>query len=458
MFISIATTHRPATDLGFLLMKHPQHVHETELTFGRATVFYPEASEERCEAALILDVDPVGLVRGRGEGDGLLSQYVNDRPYVVSSFMSVALTRVFRTAMTGVSRERQEVADAAMPLEIRMSPLPVRSGVELVSRLFEPLGWQVQVERIPGKSGSSRYADVRLTGTMRLAVALGHIYVLIPVLDEEKHYWVGDDEVEKLLSRAEAWLPTHPERETIVRRYLKGRRNLMRQALARLAPEEAEVEARSTELALQQEEVLETPLRLHDLRLDTVTNILAEAGARVVVDLGCGEGKLLQRLVRDKRFEQIIGLDASVRELEKASARLKLDMATGPEEGRVTLLHGALTYRDERWHAADAAALVEVIEHMEPGRLPALEGVVFGAARPRLVVLTTPNAEYNALFPTLPAGEFRHKDHRFEWTRAQFQDWANGVAVRHGYDVSFSGIGEEHPEFGAVSQMAVFTR
>src|ERR1044071_6273607 len=128
MFVSIATTHRPATDLGFLLMKHPERAHLFDLNFGKAHVFFPEANAERCEAALALEVDTVGLVRGKGHGEGLLDRYVNDRPYAASSFLSVALNRAFRTAMNGESRERAELAATPIPLEVRVTPLPARGG------------------------------------------------------------------------------------------------------------------------------------------------------------------------------------------------------------------------------------------------------------------------------------------------------------------------------------------
>ncbi|TAJ23790.1 MAG: 3' terminal RNA ribose 2'-O-methyltransferase Hen1, partial [Nitrospirae bacterium] len=223
MFLSIATTHRPATDLGFLLMKHPERVHEVDLSFGKGVLLYPEANEDRCEAVLMIDVDPVGLVRGRGMSEGMLDQYVNDRPYAATSFLSVALNRVLRTAMTGVSRERPELAAAWLPLELRVTPLPARGGEALVRSLFEPLGWAVGLERIEGPGGASRYVDLKLTGQMRVADALAHLYVLIPVLDDEKHYWVGDDEVEKLLARGGAWLAGHPQKELIAKRYLKNR-------------------------------------------------------------------------------------------------------------------------------------------------------------------------------------------------------------------------------------------
>lgn len=456
MFLSISTTHRPATDLGFLLMKHPERVFDVELGFGKAVVFYPSASDAFCEAVLTLEVDPVGLVRGKGDGEGLLDQYVNDRPYAASSFLAVGLNRAFRTAMTGVSKERAELAAQKIPLTVTVCPLPLRGGEDLLATLFEPLGWTISFERIEGPHGPSRYLSLTLRSEQRVAEALSHLYVMIPVLDDDKHYWVGDDEVEKLLAKAGAWLAAHPARELIARRYLK-RRRLARAALERLASED-QVELEAPEVRQSREEAIEAPVRLNDLRLDAVVEALGASGAKVVADLGCGEGRLLGRLMRDRRFEKIFGVDASSRALEMARDRLKLDMAGGPKRERVTLLHGALTYRDVRWAGADAVSLVEVIEHLDADRLPALEKAVFGVAKPKHVIVTTPNVEFNVLFETLAAGAFRHPDHRFEWTRAEFRVWADDIAQRHGYSVSYSGIGEEHPVHGTPTQMAVFSR
>ncbi len=458
MFLSIATTCQPATDLGFLLHKHPDRVHETELAFGKAYVFYPEATEARCEAALVLDIDPVGLVRGRGTGEGLLDQYVNDKPYAASSFMSVALTRALRSAMAGNSKDRPELAARDIPLEATITPLPARGGETLVRALFEPLGWVVTAEPLAGPTGgASRYVTLRLAGNARLSALLNHIYVLIPVLDDDKHYWVGEDEVAKLLERGKGWLETHPARELIVKRYLAHRRSLTRAALERLAPETRE-EDTAPQGRDAPEEVLETPIRLNDARLDAVIEALRATGPKTIVDLGCGEGKLLSRLVRERWLERLVGVDASVRALERTAGRLKLNAVGGPREGRVSLLHAALTYRDQRWAGLDAATLVEVIEHLDPDRLPALARVVFGEARPGAVIVTTPNVEYNALFPTLPAGKLRHPDHRFEWTRAEFRAWVKTVEDAFGYHAEFADIGTVHESHGAPTQMAVFRR
>ncbi|WP_119389265.1 3' terminal RNA ribose 2'-O-methyltransferase Hen1 [Taklimakanibacter lacteus] len=455
MFLSIATTHRPATDLGFLLHKHPDRLHEVELTFGKAWIFYPEAREERCEAALVLDIDPIGLVRGKGQGDGLLDHYVNDRPYAASSFLSVAFNKAFRTAMAGTCAVRQDLADSAIPLEAVITPVPMRGGEALVRQLFEPLGWNIVVETLG--PAQKLYARLKLAGSARLSTLLTHLYVLIPVLDDTKHYWVGEDEIDKLLKRGEGWLDSHPAKDLIVRRYLRHRGILARAALERLAPQTQD-EAVEPEVKTAPEETLEAPIRLHDARLEAVTAALRAIGPKSVVDLGCGEGKLLQRLVRESWARQLIGLDPAIHALERASRRLKLQQPGGPPEGRIALIHGSLTYRDERWAGADAAALVEVIEHLDPDRLPLMERIVFGEARPRTVIVTTPNADYNALFPTLAAGAFRHPDHRFEWTRAEFGAWADRIASAYGYQPALSFIGPEDAQLGAPSQMAVFSR
>ena len=459
MLLTITTTRRPATDLGYLLHKHPARVQTFGVPFGAAHVFYPEASEERCTAALLLDVDPVGLVRrGRGASGFALAEYVNDCPYVASSFLSVALVNVFKSAMAGTCRGHEELAASAIALEAALPVVPARGGEALVRRLFEPLGYDAGVRAIaldpqfPGW-GDSRHVALTLRGELRLADLLRHLYVLLPVLDDDKHYWIDEGEIEKLLRRGEGWLADHPERDLIVRRYLKQQARLYHPALALL--DEAAPPAEEEEPA--PEEQLEERVSLRDQRLGSVESVLKASGARRVLDLGCGAGALLQRLLRGD-YERIVGVDVSVRALGIAARRLKLDTLHDAQRERIALLHSPLTYRDKRLRGFDAAALVEVIEHLDAPRLAAAEQNVFGSARPGTVVVTTPNVEYNVRWETLPAGALRHPDHRFEWTRAQFAGWAQGVAERHGYGVRHLPVGPEDPEVGPPTQMAVFSR
>ena len=462
MLLTITTTHTPATDLGHLLHKSPERLQSFPLPFGQAHVFYPEASEERCTAALLLDVDPIGLIR-RGVRFPRLDQYVNDRPYVASSFLSVAIARVFTTALAGRSKARPELAEQALPLRAHLAVLPCAGGEGVLRRLFEPLGYTVHAldhpldEKFP-EWGDSRYFTVELEATVRLQDLLAHLYVLVPVLDAEKHYWVGDDEVEKLLRRGEGWLAGHPDRELIVNRYLKYRRSLTSEALGKLLAEEAPHADRDQEAHEVEEEAVEEPLRLSQKRLGAVLAVLRASGAKRVVDLGCGSGKLIRELMREPQFDEIAGVDISHRALEIAESRLRLERLAPRQRDRVRLFQTALTYRDRRLSGFDAAAVVEVIEHFDPQRLTAFERIVFEQARPRTVVVTTPNREYNVRFDGLPAGQLRHRDHRFEWTRREFEDWAGELAGRFGYRVRFLPVGPDDPEVGPPTQMAVFER
>src|SRR5437867_3416344 len=285
MILTITTTHRPATDLGYLLHKSPDRLHSFHLPFGQVHVFYPEASADRCTAALLLEVDPVGLVRGRKGPPGeqrALEQYVNDRPYVASSFVSVALSRVLGSSLSGRSKERQDLAERALPFEARVSVLPCRGGESYLRRLFEPLGYEVGATEHPLDPanpdwGPSRYFTVTLRAEKRLRELLTHLYVLVPVMDDDKHYWVGDDEVEKLLRHGEGWLAEHPEKESITSRYLKHQRGLVREALARLVEEE-DLEPEADEARGAEEAALEERLSLGEDRIRTVVATLAERG------------------------------------------------------------------------------------------------------------------------------------------------------------------------------------
>lgn len=469
MLLTISTTHRPATDLSFLLHKHPGRLQSFPMTFGRTHVFYPEATEERCTAALLLEVDAVGLVRGRstsgqgGQGDSqTLDQYVNDRPYVASSFMSVAIAEVLGSALAGRSGERPEVAAATMPLEATLAVFPCRGGEALLRRLFEPLGYAVETTQHPlddhfPEWGPSRYFRVKLTADVRLADLLSHLYVLIPVLDDNKHYFVGAAEVDKLLTRGAGWLPSHPEKELIADRYLQHRRVLTVSALERLLEEDPDTDEVQEEHDAE-EALVERPISLHEQRHQAVLAGLKASGARRVLDLGCGDGKMLSLLLADRSFERVVGMDVSYRALTIAARRLHLDTMPTAQRSRLDLFQGSLIYRDRRLAGFDAAAVVEVIEHLDATRLAAFEGCLFGAAQPGTVIVTTPNVEYNVRFPTLPAGSLRHKDHRFEWSRSQFAAWAASVEDRFGYAAAFQPVGPLDVEVGAPTQMAVFTR
>ena len=521
MLLTITYTGKDATDLGYLLYKNPARPQVTELNYGRAYVFYPEVSDERTTVALLLDVDPIDLARGKvGATGGGLFDYVNDRPYVSSSFMSTAISKVFGTAMTGRADVHQALSDSPLDLAATVAMLPCRSDRDKLYRVFEPLGYAVSFEsfvmdeEFPGW-GESPYVNLTIKGKVRLRDLLKHLYVLIPVFDRQKHYWVGEDEMEKLLRLGEDWLPRHPEKTFITTRYLSRRRSLINMAFEKLAGYGADEEedgsgedgaetangaeitegvetgsdglttVRGTETANGAEtsigetgatesttdaagatgttattETDEKPGKkpnLNTQRLDAVIAALKNCGAKRVIDLGCGEGRLMSLLVKERRFTHIAGVDVSHIALKRAAEKLNLERGGDSLRERVKVFQGSLTYRDARFSGYDAACVIEVIEHLDLSRLSAFERVLFEFAKPPVAILTTPNKEYNAKYGLPEEKGLRHEDHRFEWTREEFRGWATGTAGKFGYEVQFFEIGDRDDTCGAPTQMGVFT-
>lgn len=444
------------SDLGFLLHKHPDRMQSFGVYAGTAHVFYSENTAEACTAAVLLEVDPVALVRGRsGRSDAFaLGHYVNDRPYVASSLLSVAMGKVFRSALNGQCAGHEDLVDTALDLTLFLPTVP--GEAELIRRLFSPLGWEVQATPIAFDAtrtqwGQAPLASVTLTGSVPLAQALRHLYVLLPVLDEAKHYWVSEDEVDKLMRAGSAWLPSHPEREVIAHRFLAGQRDLRNSALTRMA--ELDDHTRPA----VDDDGTAAPRPLVRLRHDAVLEVVRELAPASIADLGCGAGALLGGLLKVQGVARVIGTEVSDVALSKAARRLHVESMTERQADRLTLLLSSLMYEDDRLVDLDLAILMEVIEHVDPDRLPAVVRNVFGAMRPRHVVITTPNSEYNVHYPALAAGGLRHPDHRFEWTREQFRRWATDVAATHDYQVDFRPVGDDDRQVGPPTQMAVFS-
>ena len=463
MLLTITYTGQNTTDLGYLLYKNPYRPQVFTLNHGKAYIFYPEVSYERTTAALLLDIDPIDLARGKVTSNtGGLFDYVNDRPYVSSSFLSTALSRVFGTAMSGRADAHQALSDSPLDLSATITMLPCRGEQEKLNSVFAPLGYKVSYESFVSDEkfpnwGESNYVNLTISGKLRLRDLLKHLYVLIPVFDRQKHYWVGAAEVEKLLRIGEDWLPAHPEKAYIASRYLNRRRSLVNLAFERLAMANAlDGDALPTE-AEEDEEAREPKLNLNQQRLGSVIAALKSSGAQQVIDLGCGEGNLLKLLVKEGQFTRITGVDVSHVALERASAKLKLERAGDSMRKRIQLFQGALTYKDARFAGYDAVCVTEVVEHLDLPRLAAFERVLFEFARPPVVVLTTPNKEYNVHYQYLYGDALRHGDHRFEWSRQEFRAWAERVAAEFGYTAHFSEIGDVDEACGAPTQMGVFT-
>ncbi len=460
MLLTISTTYQPATDLGYLLHKHPDKVQTFKLNFGKAHVFYPESNEQKSTFSLLLDINPISIVRDRKKEALSMADYVNDRPYVSSSFMSTTITKVLGTALNGTCNDRPELVKQAIPLEVNLSAVSAKGGISAIEKVFAPLGYEIEAkgfltdEKFP-EWGESNYFELTLKNTITLKDLLTHLYVLLPVLDNNKHYYISRDEIEKLISKGGDWLQDHPAKNYIIRRYFKKKYGFGNEAFDRLNQLKAE-EENNEEENTEPEEVKEKRISLHNQRLNLVTEEIVKSGAKTVVDLGCGEGKLMQRLIPINGISKIIGMDISFQTLQVAKRRLHIENMSKVQQERIQLIHGALTYRDHRIEGFDCATLVEVIEHLDEPRLEALERVVFEFAKPKTVLLTTPNGEYNIMYENLVGGLFRHNDHRFEWSRKEFKEWAFRVATTHGYDVTFENVGEEDKDVGAPSQMAIF--
>ena len=276
--------------------------------------------------------------------------------------------------MSGRSKERPDLAETKIPLEGHLPVVPSRGGEPVLRKLFEPLGYEVAATPIPldvefQSWGDSRYLDVRLTGMQTVKTLLEHLYVLLPVLDDDKHYWVGSEEVEKLLKRGGEWLSAHPERELITQRYLRHDRRLIREAMVRLEEDDVVDPDEAAVAHDAEEEAVERPLSLNDQRLEAVADALSAAGARRIVDLGCGEGKLVAKLLKTPGIDHVVGVDVSHRALELAARRLHLDSMTPRQSERVELLQGFPYLPRPTPRGLDAATVVEVIEHLDPSRL-----------------------------------------------------------------------------------------
>lgn len=460
MLLTITYKGKNTQELGFLLHKNPDRAQQFELAYGKAYVFYPEVSDESTTAALLLDIDPLDLARGKvGSRDGGLFDYVNDRPYAATSFLSTAMVRIFGTAMNGKCDKRQELADTPLDLTARLASLKDNGDTKLAKQLFEPLGYRVTVsrtqldEKFP-EWGSSPYIDLTISGKVKLSELLNHIYVLIPVFDKQKHYYMAEDEIKKLLEHGEGWLADHPQKEKITRRYFTARKSYARRAMDILNENEG-VDTVEEEQETPEKEVF-TPLNTQ--RMETVRDAVLASGAASVIDLGCGECRLTSLLLNEQQIKRVAACDVSVSVLEKAAQRLHLDRMQPARRNKLTLMQASLTYRDKRFEGYDCACVVEVIEHIEPMRIPAFERAVFEFAAPRTVILTTPNREYNANYEHMEENALRHGDHRFEWTREEFRAWTEHICEKFGYSCEISGIGTNDEKLGTPTQMAVFTK
>lgn len=458
MLLTITYRGKNAANFGFLLHKHPDRAQIFKMSFGQAYVFYPEVNEHLASCCLLIDINPLDLARGKElSKDRGLFNYVNDRPYVSSSFMCTAIAEIFSSAMNGRSEKMPELAASPLDLEAKLTMLPCRGTKELIEKLFSPLGYKVSYETYPldenfPQWGESGYINLTLRGTVRLSELLNHLYIFIPVFDRQKHYYMSEDEIDKLIRHGKGWLSSHPELQQIAERYFFKKRSYANEALNRLIENDDAAPLDDTDVSEQEEDV-----KLNTLRLNAVKTVLMKSEVHSVIDLGCGDGRLLSLLISEQQITKLAGTDVSSAALEKAKRSLRIDSLSETKKNKLSIFHSSLTYRDSLIEGYDAACLVEVIEHIEPSRLQSLERAVFEYASPSLVIVTTPNSEYNILYK-LTKNSMRHGDHRFEWTRQDFAKWTKKICDSYGYSVSITGIGAFHEALGNPTQMGVFSK
>ena len=449
MLLTITYKGKNTQDLGYLLYKNPARPQYVDLSMGKAYIFYPKVSDEETTIALMVQLDPLDLAKGKdGTNDRGLFAYVNDRPYVASSFMSNAINRALGTAMTGRCDSRPELAEEQIDLTAKIYMLPVRGDKTFINEVFEPLGYEVSYDTFPVDAqypgwGECDCVNLTLHCSKRVSELLNQLYILIPVFDLQRHYYVNETDIDGLVKHGEGWLSDHPLCERIVRRYFKMARSYAKEALQKLGIYEDKTETE------------DKPLPLDVLRLQAVRDEIISSGARTCIDIGCGEGKLIKLLLEAPDLKHIAGADVVAGEVKKAAERIGYDRLPERQKEKVTLFQGSLMYQDDRFKGYDCMSVVEVMEHIEPERLPMLEKVVFSWARPATVIFTTPDKTYNTNYD-LEEDELRHEDHRFEWDRETFEEWTQHVCEEYGYTVSIKGIGGKDGEDISPTQMGVF--
>ena len=454
VLLLLTTTRRPATDLGRLLALESGEVHEFAVPGGIATLHLPEVSAHRCTAAVFLEWHHRGSDLGDDQAGAGGRAPVP--AHVTSDMLADAVSLVFRNALAGASGHRYpHLLRAALPLEIVIPQFPCQAGVHLAERLFGPLGWRVLVDPVlldarHPEWGDTGHSALTLRGTISLADAVTHLSVLLPVLvNGNKGRLAPEGRIGRLLRPYCDWLTRHPERQLIMGSYQKRRgASLVRTTDA--SPKAVEMAHAVRPTVVREGLAVE--------RLEAVLAALARTSAERVIDLGCGTGVLLARIAQDSRYTEVVGVDDAAQALELARRRLQLELLPERQRSRIKLLQLSILRRDNRLIGFDAAILMEVIEHFDPFRLPALVINIFGHARPGTVIVTTPNLEHTLRYPGPTRSGLRHDDHRFEWSRQEFAAWVADASQRYGYVGRIQGVGTCDPQVGHPTQLAVFTR
>ncbi|TDQ36236.1 3' terminal RNA ribose 2'-O-methyltransferase Hen1 [Aureibacillus halotolerans] len=437
MQLTIKATGSDVSALSYLLAKNPANLYERKVKEHFVRFFFGTFSDTFVEATIFVTPDPLALVTHKNSYD--ITHYINDREFVASSIFCSLCKSALATALNGLPNTAYaNYVDMTFPLTFTVGPIASGLSDEHVELLFKPLGYDVTFQYQSSESdvekGSARMLTIQ--GLTTLQAGLRQLFVLLPVLDDYKHYYIDEKEMEKLERYGEGWLDEHPEKALIYRRALR-----FKELYAPLQNDEETQE--------------KTPKRsLNHQRYEAIASTIATFPNRArVIDLGAGEGKLLERLRLIPGIEELLAVEPSQAMLLRAMKAIEVSTEDGIKP---TLLQGSLFYYDHRLLDSDVIVLCEVIEHIDEERLPACMAMILDEYRPGALIITTPNKEYNQLYD-MPE-ERRHHDHRFEWTRDQFTDWCYKINEGQSYDLTFSGIGDDNEIYGQPTQMCVFTR
>jgi 3' terminal RNA ribose 2'-O-methyltransferase Hen1 len=444
MQLSLTVRGSGADVVSYLIAKNPNNPYERDEKGFKVRLVYPIFTTEEVQFVIYVKPDPIDLVRNSSDLYDI-THYINDREFAVSSLFITTIRKALGTALNGKpDEEYQQWVGHEFDMELAFGPVATDLHDKEIADLFEPIGYKVEIERgvssIREKS-SARY--ITLSGRQSVQNALKHVSILIPVIDNYKHYFLDEREIEKLDRYGEGWLEDHPLKQMIVKRALRFNALISQSKFY-------EKKQRNSDYDESKK------VRLNDLRYEAILNLIKLLPHKEsIVDLGAGEGRLSVQLGFVEGIKEILSIEPSNKSRIRAIERFE---QVNVKEGYVEpqSLPGSLYYFDSRLQNKDVIVLCEVIEHIEEDRLPKIFDMILSDYRPKTLIVTTPNQEYNVLYEL--NDEMRHDDHRFEWTRAQFAQNVETWTEKYPYEVSIQGIGEEHDVYGHPTQMAIFRR
>ena len=448
MQLTIRATGDNVKAVSYLLAKNPNNLYERNHKGHAVRMFYSLFTDTVLELTVFVTPDPLTLMQQSSNAYDI-THYINDREFAVSSIFTSLIRSAFGTALNGQPKENYvQWVNQPFLFDFGIGPVVTDLSDEKIRRLFEPLGYEVGIEygetnyafQMKVKS-TARY--LTLTGNVTLQKGLQQLFVLIPVLDNYKHYFIDENEIEKIKRYGEGWLDTHPEKTFIIQKALRFKE------VYSLLEERKENNT-------SQEKSVSSKVRLNELRYKRIVEVVSNLPVKKsVVDLGSGEGKLAVQLGFIDGVQEILAVEPSEKEQLKARRRFeKVKDRTAFVEP--TPMWGSLFYYDERLKNKDVIILCEVIEHIDEERLPKIMDLLLRDYKPGVLLITTPNREYNEVYDMQDAK--RHDDHRFEWTRAEFEQWCAEKNQSGHYELTFDGIGEMHAIHGFPTQMCLFVR